>query len=98
MVIQLRTYTINRGALKEFAAEWESMLKPLRLKLGFKIEGAWTMEATNQFVWIMSYDGPEAWDTLERAYFESPERHAMTPDPARHIARIQLEFMTAVPG
>lgn len=93
MLTQLRVYTINRGALKDFADEWEQMIKPLRLKLGFSIEGAWTVEATNQFVWIMSYDGPKSWDTLDRAYFQSPERHAMQPDPARHIARMEHFFM-----
>ena len=86
MPIQLRTYTINRGALKEFATEWERTIKPLRQKLGFKIDGAWTLEATNQFVWIMSYDGPESWETLDRAYF----------DPARHIARMEHYFMETV--
>ena len=96
MPVQLRTYTINRGALREFAAEWERLIKPLRLKLGFKIEGAWMVEATNQFVWIMSYDGPQSWETLDRAYFQSPERHAMQPDPARHIARMEHFFMEAI--
>jgi hypothetical protein len=86
---QLRIYSINRGALKEFAAEWEQMIKPLRLYLGFEIHGAWTVEATNQFVWIMHYDGPESWETLDQAYFQSPDRHAMNPDPARHIARTE---------
>ena len=96
MPIQLRVYTINRGALNEFAAEWEKMIKPLRLKLGFKIEGAWTVESSNQFIWIMSYDGPESWDSLDRAYFESEDRHAMKPDPARHIARMEHYTMEAV--
>ena len=96
MPIQLRVYTINRGALNEFAAEWEETIKPLRLKLGFKIEGAWTVASSNQFVWILSYDGPEPWDSLDRAYFESEERKAMKPDPARHIARMEHFAMEAV--
>lgn len=93
MPTQLRIYTINRGALQQFSAEWAAMIKPLRLKLGFKIGGAWTIESTSQFVWIMSYDGPEPWETLDQAYFQSPERHAMNPDPARLIARMEHFFM-----
>ena len=96
MPTQLRIYSINRGALQEFAAEWEKTIKPLRLKLGFSIDGAWTVEATNQFVWIMCYDGPESWETLDQAYFQSPERHAMDPDPARHIARMEHYFIKPV--
>ena len=96
MPTQLRIYSINRGALKEFAAEWEKMIKPLRLKLGFKIDGAWTVEATNQFVWIMRYDGQASWETLDEAYFQSPVRKAMDPDPARHIARMEHYFIKPV--
>lgn len=93
MTVQLRIYTINKGALQTFAREWEEKIKPLRIKLGFSIDGAWTVEATNQFVWIMSYDGPHAWADLDRAFFDSEERRAMTPDPARNIARMENFFM-----
>lgn len=93
MPTQLRIYTINRGALPEFAAEWRQKIKPLRLKLGFQIPAAWTVEAANQFIWVMSYEGPEDWDTLDQAYFHSEERKAMQPDPARHIARIEQYFV-----
>jgi NIPSNAP len=96
MPTQLRIYSINRGALQEFAAEWKKTIKPLRLKLGFKIDGAWTAEATNQFVWIMRYVGPESWEALDRAYFQSPARQAMNPDPARLIARMEHYFIEPV--
>ena len=96
MRIQLRIYTINRGALDVFATEWEEMIKPLRLKLGFTIPGAWKLEATNQFVWLMGYDGPGSWDDLDRAYFQSNERAAMAPDPARNIARMEEYFLDPV--
>jgi hypothetical protein len=72
------------------------MIRPLRLKIGFQVLGAWTIEETNQFVWLMSYDGPESWDDLDRAFHQSEERRAMTPDPARNIARIEHYFLDAV--
>jgi hypothetical protein len=97
MSAQLRIYTINRGALDEFVVEWRTKLKPLRMKLGYKISGAWTVKATNQFLWLLSYDGQEDWDTLDQAYFRSDERLAMQPDPARHIARVEQYFVEAVP-
>ncbi len=97
MPIQLRIYTINRGALDEFAAEWQAQIKPLRLKLGFQIPGAWVVRATNQFVWLMSYDGPQDWEALDQAYHRSAERRAMQPDPARHIARVEHYFVEPVP-
>ena len=96
MMTQLRIYTINRGALQEFASEWQAQVRPLRMKLGFQVLGAWTVEATNQFVWLLAYDGPQAWEAMDRAYYQSPERRAMVPDPARHIARSEQYFVKSV--
>lgn len=96
MTVQLRIYTINRGALQTFAEEWKKNIYPLRVKTGFRILNAWTVEATNQFVWLMAYDGPESWEARDQAYYQSDERKAMVPDPARHIARIEHYFVDSV--
>ena len=97
MIQQLRIYTINRGALDDFAAEWAETIKPLRCEIGFTVEGAWKIRETNQFAWILSYEGKESWEKLDQAYHNSPKRHAMQPDPARHITRMEHFFMEAVP-
>ena len=96
MKMQLRTYTINRGCLDDWVAEWEEKIKPLRLKLGFSIAGAWIVAETNHFVWILRYDGKEDWETLDKVFHQSEERRAMQPDPARHIARMEHYFLTPV--
>jgi len=95
-VTQLRTYTINRGALQAFAEEWQTTIKPLREKLGFRVPAAWTVKATNQFVWLLSLEDSSTWDALERAYHDSDERREMQPDPARHIARMENYFVEPV--
>jgi hypothetical protein len=96
MRLQLRTYTINKGALEQFVAEWRGQLVPLREKLGFTVLEAYTVPATNQFVWVMGYDGALSWEDADRAYFESPERKAMDPNPGRLIARMEHEFIERV--
>jgi NIPSNAP len=96
MKLQLRTYTINKGALEQFVAEWKTQLVPLREKLGFTVLEAYTVPGTNQFVWIMGYDGTQTWEDADRAYFESPERKAMDPNPGRLIARMEHEFIERV--
>jgi hypothetical protein len=96
MPIQLRIYTINRAALQDFALEWEEKIKPLRLKLGFQILGAWTVKATNQFVWLLQLDGSMDWETQDQAYYHSDERRTMQPDPARYIARVEQYFVESV--
>ena len=96
MPLQLRIYTINRGKLQDFAQAWFKGVYPLRLRTGFQIPAAWTVAATNQFVWLVSYDGPEAWDAKEKAYYGSPERAALNPDPAQYIARAEQYFIETV--
>lgn len=96
MISQLRIYTIKQGALGEFEVEWREKIRPLRMKLGFKILGAWTIEDMSKFVWMLGYDGPESWDKLDRAFHKSDERRAMRPDPARNITRTEHYFLTPV--
>lgn len=96
MPLQMRTYTINRGALQTFAEEWKWTIKPLREKIGFDIPNAWMVVETNQFIWLMHYSGSESWESLDRKFHQHPERLTMTPNPARHIARMQNVFIDPV--
>lgn len=93
---QVRIYTINKGGLNQFVSDWNEKIRPLREKLGFKIVGAWTLEATNQFVWVQRYEGSGSWEEQDQAYFASEERRAMDPDPALLIARMEQYFADAV--
>jgi hypothetical protein len=93
---QLRIYTIDRGKLDEFVRIWSAGVYPLRLRLGYRIDGAWVIRERNEFVWILTYDGPEPWEAKEAAYYASPERVAMDPNPASLIARPEHWFITPV--
>lgn len=86
-VAQLRLYTIDKGRLDDFAAAWRAGVYPLRLKMGYRIPFAAKIPATNQFIWLVTYEGPEAWEKKEAAYYGSPERKLLSPDPAQWIAR-----------
>ena len=93
---QLRIYSIKPGEMGEWIAEWGRLIAPLRRQHGFQVLGAWTIEAENQFVWILRYSGASSWEEADAAYYASPERTAMEPDPARHIATAQSWRMTRV--
>ena len=94
MVRQLRIYTINKDRLDDFIAGWTQHVHPLHLQFGFNIELAERMEETNEFVWIVSYDGTKAeWEQRQKEYYGSPERAAVDPDPARFIAKAQRWFI-----
>jgi hypothetical protein len=82
---QLREYTIKPGEIDRFVDAWRTGVRPLREKQGFVVEGAWTIHGEDRFVWIVSYAGPAGWEEANRAYYESPERKALDPDPASFI-------------
>jgi hypothetical protein len=82
---QLREYTMKPGQLDRFVDVWRTGVRPLREKLGFVVEGAWTIRSEDRFVWIVSHAGPEGWEEANRAYYASPERKALDPDPASFI-------------
>jgi hypothetical protein len=86
MELVLRIYTIKPGELEEWIAEWREHVLPLRRRLGFEVLGAWVSEETSTFTWLLGYDGPDGIEAANAAYYDSPERAALDPDPARHIA------------
>jgi hypothetical protein len=94
MAYQLRDYTVKAGAMDEWLAEWARVVHPLRRQFGFEVVGAWVSRDENRFVWIIGHSDFEARD---RAYYESPERSGLDPDPARHLARTTTLLLDAVP-
>lgn len=89
---QLRMYHVKDGELETFVREWRDNVAPLRRSLGFEILGPWVTD-DGQFVWIVGHDELEAADA---AYYASPERVAMDPDPARNLTEIRTWIMDAL--
>jgi len=81
---QLREYVVQPGHMDEFVAEWTSGVLPLRERFGFTVL-AWSVPEQSRFVWLVGYDGSEGLDAADRAYYASPERLALAPDPARWL-------------
>jgi len=59
------------------------------------VVGAWTA-GVNEFVWILRYEGPKTWAEADAAYYGSPERKAIEPNPARHIETTEELMMSPV--
>jgi hypothetical protein len=93
---QLRIYTIKPGEMATWMDEWRRLIAPLRRRHGFEVLGAWTIES-EKFVWILRYAGAKTWKEADAAYYAAPERTAMQPDPARHIAKAEQWMMSAAP-
>jgi hypothetical protein len=82
--VQLRVYRIADGHLADFVDEWRASVLPLRERFGFRIE-AWTDTDASMFVWLLHHDGVGTLQDADRAYYASPERAALEPDPSRWI-------------
>jgi hypothetical protein len=86
VVTELRDYRIREGSLDQWVEEWRGRIVPLRRELGFTIERAWTIEDESRFVWLLSHPGDcESFEAADRAYYDSPRRASLDPNPARLI-------------
>ena len=90
---QLRIYTIADGALDAWLEEWRAHVAPLRRSVGFEILGPWVEAGTTTFVWLIGYGGADGFDAANARYYESPERRALDPDPARHIVASETRML-----
>ena len=83
MQTQVRVYRVRPGELDGFVREWTELVVPLRRQFGFEIPAAWASEEDDSFVWVVGHPGDLV--DADRAYYASPERAGLDPDPARHI-------------
>jgi hypothetical protein len=88
---QLREYTIAQGKLDDFVREWRALVLPLRVSMGFSVLGPWVERDAGRFVWIVGYDGDV--EAANERYYESAERQAMSPDPARLVVEARTAWL-----
>ncbi len=97
MEYQLREYDVKEGELADFVGEWREKIRPLRLKFGFRVVGAWFVESENKFFWIIGWDGPKgSFKEADSKYATSPDRKSIEPNPARHLKNIREVLMSSV--
>ena len=92
---QLRDYEIARGRLDDFVEAWTRGVLPLRRAAGFEVR-AWTVPGESRFVWLLGYDGPGTFEAADAAYYDSPERAALDPDPAQWIVEDRKAMLEPV--
>jgi hypothetical protein len=93
MQFQLREYTIEAGRLDDFVREWRELVLPLRVAQGFGVLGPWVEREASRFVWVVGFDGDIR--AADEGYYESPERAAMDPDPARLVVESRQVWLQA---
>jgi hypothetical protein len=92
---QLRIYTIEPGRLEDFVRVWSAGVRPLRRRFGFE-SAAWTVPEESLFIWLVTYRGEKPFEEADTSYYASPERQAMTPDPAQWIVKNETRWLRPV--
>jgi hypothetical protein len=92
---QLRIYTIEPGRLEDFVRVWSAGVRPLRRRFGFE-SAAWTVPEESLFIWLVTYRGEKPFEEADTSYYASPERQAMTPDPAQWIVKNETRWLSPV--
>ncbi len=82
--------------MEEWLKEWNDKIVPLRQRFGFRIVGAWKSEDGDRFVWILRWDGEGTFEDADQKYYNSPERKAIDPDPARHLLDVRHHMMQSL--
>lgn len=93
--LQLRDYWVAEGHLDDFAAAWTKDVLPLRRVYGFSV-CAWKVVGESRFVWVLEYEGPGTFEQADEAYYDSAERSAIDPDPARWIVEQRVTWLSHV--
>jgi hypothetical protein len=93
--IQLRRYTLVDGEYDAFVDWWEAWMPRVRPAAGFRIEFAYGLPATNEFVWAVSAEGDEeAFLALEKEYLASDIRAEAFAGVPQRVAVSTTTFAT----
>ncbi len=82
--------------MEDFLTAWRQGAVPLRRRHGFQVLGAWTTEGQDRFVWIVGYEGGDSFQAADQAYYASPERKQLDPDPAGYIQHAEHHLLEPV--
>jgi hypothetical protein len=53
------------------------------------------VEGEDRFVWLLEYSGAD-YEAANRAYYASPERKAVDPEPTRHLMNTEHWILESV--
>ncbi|HEV7887217.1 MAG TPA: NIPSNAP family protein [Acidimicrobiales bacterium] len=82
---QLRRYKIKPGQMEQFISAWRNGAVPVREQYGFAVLASWRLDDDAEFGWLVGYQGDGEFESAEKAYYSSPERAAITDDPAQYL-------------
>ena len=96
MAQQLRIYTMKPGRLDDWVDLFRRGTSKLRREQGFELQ-AWTSQATNQFVWLVTRDGTdEEFEAADAAYYQLPEHKPLHEEALLYLEKGESWFLDPV--
>ncbi len=97
--VQLRRYRIREGEYDAFIAWWSSAMPELRAATGFRIEFAYGIPETSEFIWAVSVEGPpDRFADVEARYLASKERAAVMSANTERTEVRTVQLVSIIPG
>jgi hypothetical protein len=93
MIAEHRTYTINGGMLDSYLELYNMQIVPNHRKYGIQVLGAWVNRSQNEVVWIRLFESREDRKQKLDIYEVSPERDAVFPIAAYHMAKAEVKIL-----
>lgn len=94
---QLRIYHLKDDKMDEFIEGWRTYIVPLRERFGFKVVAALKSKETNEFVWIIGYDGTDGFKAADTRYYNSSERTKIPWSSRPYLEHVDLKLLRSVP-
>jgi hypothetical protein len=93
---QLRRYVIVDDEMAAFTDWLLTRMIPARARYGFSLEFAYVIEASNEFVWSLKFEGDaEAAVAADQAFERSPERTAALDGVPNRVVSIRADIVDA---
>ena len=93
MIAEMRTYTVNRGMMNSYLELFNKQIVPNHAKYGIHIIGAWVDRRQNEITWIRTFSSREDRKARLDAYEAGPERTAVFPITAYHMAKAEVRIL-----
>ena len=68
MLAQIRIYTINRGEMDAFLANFRDNVMPLHEQVGIPIVATWVNRPQNEFIWVRTFADEADRDARSKAF------------------------------
>lgn len=90
---QLRMYQLHPGTFDEFFAYWKDNIVPAREAKGFTILSAWREVDSNEFIWVVRWNGDGSFEEADEAYYASPIRSKLPKAFSSFIASSEVRMV-----